>query len=568
GREHLARHFRDEILPLLTPLAAAPGHPFPHIPNFALALAVRIRDPATEARHFVAVTLPASLPRFIPLPDAGVLVPLESVVCANIKALFPGVAVERAHAFRVTRSADIRYQEDRARDLLLAVEEEIADRPYLPVVRVEVERTMPPDMRALLLQEFRFEGGHRVSALGMGDVYEFEWLAALRGLGEVADALAVPVPREGGRVFPAGASVLDQVREGDVLVHFPFDSFRDSVERFLSEAADDPAVEVIKVTLYRTEDRSDIRPALKRAASRGKSVSVLLELKARFDETHNIGWARELRAAGVNVVHGVPSLKVHAKLALVVRRERGAARRYAYVGTGNFHRGTADLYTDLGLFSADPVVAGEVNGLFNELTGLVTGFEYQRLLVAPDGMLPALLERIERATEFARAGRPARIRAKLNGLDDLEVVQALYEAAQAGVRISLVVRGICCLVPGVAGVSDRIEVVSILGPLLEHARILHFQGDGTDEYFIGSADWRSRNLRRRVEVYAPVTDPSAVERLDRLLTRQLADPTAWVLGPDGAWRRRTPHGTPVRGVQDELLAEASRELHAAPGDSG
>jgi len=511
-----------------------------------------VRDPTTQARHFATVSLPAGLPRFVPLSAPGRLVPLEAVVCANLEALFTGAEIERAHAFRVTRSADADYREDTAHDLLKAVEERIADRPYRPIVRLEVERSMPPEMRELLLQEFRFEAVGRISDLGHADVYEFEWLAGLHTLGEIADVLAVPVPRRGAQPFAINLPVFAQIADRDILVHFPYDSFADTAERFLVEAADDPQVAVIKVTLYRTEDRSGIHSALQRAAAAGKSVAVVVELKARFDEAHNIQWARELRAVGADVIYGLPNIKTHAKIALVVRRETGGIRRYAYIGTGNFHALTAGRYTDFGLFTAQPEIGEEVSALFNELTGFVTGRKYSQLLVAPDQMLSRLRELIAREASHARAGRVARIRAKMNGLDDTELIAALYDASKAGVEIDLIVRGVCCLMPGIPGVSDRIRVVSVLGPLPEHARVLHFSNAGAGEYCIGSADWRSRNLRRRIEVFTPIREPAAVRRLDAVLTRQMGDPTGWDLLPDGSWHRRTPVGVLVRGSRPAL----------------
>jgi polyphosphate kinase len=556
GRAHVVRRFRNEVLALLTPLAATPGHPFPHIANITLSLAVMLQHPETRAKHFATVNLPASLPRFIALPTPGHWIPLEAVVCANLHELFAGVKVLRAHAFRVTRSADLRHDEETAPDLLQAVEERVGRRPYEPVVRLEVERSMPSDMRQLLLQEFRFEAAGRVSTLSEADVYEIEWLPALRSLREVAAMLSVPVPVGGAGCFRSDQPVFPQVAERDLLVHFPYDSFAATVGRFLVEASEDPAVVAIKVALYRTDDRSAILQALRHAQEAGKTVAVLVEIKARFDEEHNIEWARELRAAGVHVVYGLPGLKTHAKIALVVRREGEALRSYSYIGTGNFNPATAALYTDFGLFTADTEVGADVGHLFNDLTGYAARQQYRRLLVSPGALLPRLLELIAREAEHARAGRAAGIRAKLNGLDDPEVIEALYAASQAGVPVALVVRGICCLRPGAAGLSERIRVVSILGQFLEHARVLHFTNGGADEYYIGSADWRSRNLRRRVEVVAPIEDPGCQAQLDRVLTVELDDPTAWELRSDGAYVRRCEPDSAVEGAQERLLAEA------------
>lgn len=553
ARAWLQQYFLEQIQPLLTPLAVGPGNPFPHIASFNLALAVMIRQPSTGARHLATVMLPPTLPRFIPLPEPAHFIPVEAVVCANVDRLFVGVEVERAHAFRVTRGADIHYDGAPMRDVLQAVEEQVARRPFEPVVRLEVEHNMPLWMRELLLQEFRFEVPGRVSDLGHDDIHEYDWLAGLRTLRSLADRLTVPVTRRAHSVFAADTPIFGQLDARDCLVHFPYDSFADSAERFLIEAADDPAVEAIKLTLYRTDDGSGIRSALLRAVGTGKAVVVVLEVTARFDEAHNIAWARELRTAGVQVSYGVPHRKTHAKLALVVRRDGEKLRRYSFIGTGNFNSATARLYTDLGLFTADATIGAEINSLFNNLTGLAADWDQQRLLVAPVGMLPRLLELIAREVAHAQAGRPARLRAKLNGVDDPEVIEALYHASQQGVNVELIVRGICSLQPGIPGVSDRIRVVSILGPLLEHARVIHFGNDGADEYLIGSADWRMRNLRSRMEVYAPVKDAAAMAYLDQLLTRELADVTAWELGAEGVYRRHQQSDEEQLGVQEMLL---------------
>ncbi|MBI4500082.1 MAG: polyphosphate kinase 1 [Gemmatimonadetes bacterium] len=549
-RDLLRDQFREQIYPVLTPLAATPGHPFPYVPDAAVSVAVMVRHADTRVKHFATVNLPPRLPRFLRLPGER-FTPLEGVLRANIAALFSGVEVLRAHAFRITRSADVGYQDQTAGDLLQAVDEALEQRPFNPVVRLEVEHAMPREMRALLLQEFRFEASGQVSTLSEADVYEFEWLPGLAALREIA---ALPVA---GLHWPAleaatpGAerpSLFAAIAERDLLVDFPRDSYQATVERFVEEAAQDPAVEALRLTLYRTHQGSRLRQALLRARAAGKEVVALVEITARFDEGHNIEWARELRAAGAHVVYGQVGLKTHAKLIQVVRREAEGLRRYTFVGTGNFNAVTATEYTDLGLFTTDETIGTDVTELLHDLTGHAGQRIYRRILVAPTAMLAGLFALIEREIEHARAGRPASIRAKMNGLDDPDIIAALYRAAQAGVDIRLVVRGICALLPGVGGVSERLRVVSLLGRFLEHARVFHFANGGDDEYYIGSADWRERNLRRRVEVATPVSDPAARARLDGILERELHHPDAWELSSDGSWRRRGTGAAPPRPV--------------------
>jgi len=410
-------------------------------------------------------------------------------------------------------------------------------------VRIEVERTMPPLLRELLQRELRFEESALQSTLGPSDVYEADGPLDLGGLGELAGGAARPdldyPPLISCDPFAGQSCVFDVLDRGDVLVHHPYDSFNASVERFIAEAADDPDVAAIKLTLYRPGGPSRIAEALRHAAARGKDVSVFVELKARFDEQLNIGWAQSLEAAGIHVITGLATLKIHAKVALVVRRTEGRTRRYAHVGSGNYNADTARLYTDVGSFTADEGITGELHALFNELTGSSRPPQaaFRRLLVAPTDMLDRFLALIARETEHARAGRGGRIRAKLNGLADCTVIGALYRASQAGVDVDLVVRGICMLRPGIPGLSGRIRVVSVLGRFLEHARIYHFANAGAPEYYLGSADWRPRNLRRRVEVITPVDDAAARARIDRILERELVEPGAWRLESDGSYTR-------------------------------
>jgi polyphosphate kinase len=548
---------KAQLLPFLTPktLTRAPGHPFPLVGDRRIALLVALRDHPGSPVHYAHVEVPDGQPRLVPQGPPGEdrrFLPVEDLVRATLDLLYPDREVAAAHAFRITRSGDLQLDEASTANFLQSIEEELARRQLRPVVRIEIEAGMPPALQQLLQRELRFEESERESTLSPADVYEADGggLFDPGRLTEIGFSLTAPdyppfTPRE---PFATGRPVAEQLDERDVLVHHPYDSFPGSFERFVTEAAADPDVAAIKLTLYRPGGAgpSAIADALRHAAASGKDVSVLVELKARFDEARNIEWARGLERDGIHVVTGLVSLKTHAKLALVVRRGAagGRVRRYAHIGTGNYNPYTAQVYTDLGLFTADPRITDDVHALFNELTGSSRAprARLRHLLVAPAGLLDGLLALIERETEHARAGRGGRIRAKLNGLADVTVIQALYRASQAGVDVDLVVRGICTLRPAVPGLSERIRVVSILGRFLEHARIYHFGNGGgggaADEYYIGSADWRPRNLRRRVEVVTPVFDAAARAQLDRILETQLTLPEAWVLSADGSYQRR------------------------------
>ena len=537
------------LLPFLTPktLTRAPGHPFPLVGDRRIALLVALRDHPGSPVHYAHVEVPDAQPRLVPQGDGQRFLPVEDLVRATLDLLYPDREVAAAHAFRITRSGDLQLDEASSANFLQSIEEELARRQLRPVVRIEIEVGTPPALQQLLQRELRFEESERESTLSPADVYEADELLDLGRLGEIGASLPAPdyppfTPRE---PFATGRPVAEQLDERDVLVHHPYVSFPGSFERFVTEAAADPDVAAIKLTLYRPGGGgpSAIADALRHAAASGKDVSVLVELKARFDEARNIEWARGLERDGIHVVTGLVSLKTHAKLALVVRRGAagGRVRRYAHIGTGNYNPDTARVYTDLGLFTADPRITDDVHALFNELTGSSRAprARLRHLLVAPAGLLDGLLALIEREAAHARAGRGGRIRAKLNGLADVTVIQALYRASQAGVDVDLVVRGICTLRPGVPGLSERIRVVSILGRFLEHARIYHFAngGGGADEYYIGSADWRPRNLRRRVEVVAPVFDAAARAQLDRILETELNLPAAWLLSADGSYEQ-------------------------------
>jgi len=462
----------------------------------------------------------------------------------------------------VTRGADLELDEHSAVSLLQVIEEETKRRPYGATVRVEIAGEMPESVQELLLRELQFEEAAAGSPPGAGDLYAAEGLLDLGAVRELA-RLPLPEldypPHRGGAPIEAGRSIFAILAERDILVHHPYDAFEATVQRLVTEAADDPDVVAIKLTLYRAGGRSEIVAALLRAAGRGKEVFVFVELKARFDEERNIEWAKKLEEAGIRVVYGLVELKTHAKTALIVRREPDGIRRYVHIGTGNYNAATAAIYTDVGLLSADPELGADLNDLFNELSGSSRPPQtaFRRILVSPTYLANRLIELIDREAAHARAGRAAWIRAKLNGLADPEVITALYRASQAGVDVGLVVRGVCTLRPGVVGLSERIRVISVLGRFLEHARIYAFANGDAAEYYIGSADWRPRNLRHRVEVVTPVRDAGGRNRLAAILAAELDDPTAWDLDPDGVYHRRAPlPGGDPRSSQERLLGPA------------
>jgi polyphosphate kinase len=560
----LVETFEERIFPVLTPLAVDPGHPFPYISNLSLNLAVIVRDPDDDARRFARVKVPSLLPRFVVLPDGERFVPLEQVMAAHLDQLFPGMEIEQHHAFRVTRNTDLTLEEEEADDLLAMVEVELRRRRFGRAVRLEIDAAMSDEVRELLQRELDVADEDvylHTAPLDLGGLW------AVHGL-DRPDLKDPPYQR----VTPARlsksdgerADVFAAMRKGDLLVHHPYESFRTTVEEFVRQAAVDPQVLAIKMTLYRTSGDSPIVRALIRAAERGKQVAVIVELKARFDEGANIEWARQLETAGVHVTYGLIGLKVHSKAALVVREEADGLRRYCHVGTGNYNSRTARIYEDLGLLTCDPAIGGDLTQLFNELTGYGRNIDYQRLAVAPRLLRPALEALIEGEIEAAgeEPGR-GRITMKMNSLVDEEMIEHLYRASQAGVDIDLLVRGICCLIPGVPGLSENIRVRSIVGRYLEHSRIYRFangDGPGQPRYLIGSADLMPRNLNRRVEVLTPVVDPDLQARLDVILDVGLRDDVlAWTLDADGRWTR-----SPVGGeVESQALMQRLTTERAA-----
>ncbi len=532
--EFLEQEFTEDIFPVLTPLSVDPAHPFPYISSLSLNLAAIARDPMTGVRRFARVKVPPLLPRFVALPDGERFVPLEDVIAAHLDRLFPGMEIVANHAFRVTRDADVEVEEDEAGDLLEAIQSVLRRRRRgASSVRLEVDETMTPEVLSLLRRELDLEEAEVYVTPGPLDLAALWSLYAL-DRPELKQQPWVPVTQP--RLANGGGEpdLFGVLRNGDVLVHHPYDSFTSSIEAFIEQAALDPDVLAIKQTMYRTSTQeSRIIRSLIRAAELGKQVVALVELKARFDEELNITYARELEQAGVHVVYGVVGLKTHAKISLVVRRERSGVRRYAHVGTGNYNPVTARLYEDIGLLTADQDIGADLTDLFNLLTGYSRQGEYRKLLVAPNYLRPRMRELI-----LGQAHERGRIVLKMNALVDPGMVDALYEASAAGADIDLIVRGICCLRPEVPGLSENIRVRSIVGRYLEHSRIFRFGEHDSRRHYIGSADLMQRNLDHRVEALVPVTAPPLAERLDQILSVLLEDDTlAWTLGPDGTWTK-------------------------------
>jgi len=526
-REFLARYFADAVEPILTPLAADAAHPFPFISNLGLNLAVMIAEPGQRKRRFVRIKVPASRPRWVPLPGQAGWVPLEQVIADNLNALFPRAVEADCFFFRVTRGAKDDPWADQVTDqdadlspgaIIGMVTAELTARKYAGVVRLEVSASMPAELQGWLAAQLDADPADVIEVpglLSLGDLMELP----LDGHREQRDPPHEPVTHPRLRhLDQAGPSaIFDEIRRGDILVHLPYHSFNTSILRFLQSAATDPAVLAIKLTIYRTGRHSPIVAALKEAARRGKQVAVLVEITARFDEAPNISWGQELEQAGAHVAYGVERVKTHVKLALVVRQEPDGIRRYVHVGTGNYHEGTARLYEDLGLLSADPELAAHAAAVFNELTAGIAVPAPGQLLVAPHDLRERFTTLIRREAEHARAGRTCGIRAKMNQLQDTQMIRELYQASLAGVPVVLNVRGLCCLRPGVPGLSPTIRVFSILGRFLEHSRIYRFENGGAPEFFIGSADLMTRNLSRRMEVVTPVRDPVIQDELDTIL---------------------------------------------------
>ncbi len=581
-RSYYQTYFEEQIFPVLTPLAIDPSHPFPFISNLSLNLAVVLRDSQTGDTLFARVKVPKILPRFLKLPEALHLqdkdkpavwmgVPLEQIMAHNLGMLFPGMDIQEYYPFRVTRDADAELQEDESDDLLVATQEMLRQRRVAgSVVRLEIQTQMPLEVREKLIRGMN---------LTDADVYELEGLLGLRDLMSLMD---LPVSELKDRPwisitptrfqhledleddpssFESGEEFFSIIRKHDVLVHHPYHSFAVTVQRFIVQSARDPDVLAIKMTLYRTSGDSPLVTALIQAAENGKQVAVLVELKARFDEENNIQWAQKLEKAGVHVVYGLVGLKTHTKTVLVVRKESDRIRRYMHIGTGNYNPKTARLYTDLGLFTCRDELGADLSDLFNFLTGYSRQQSYRKFLIAPVNLRQRMTELILREAEWARSGGNGRIVAKMNSLTDTKIIAALYKAAQSGVKIDLIIRGMCCLRPGVPGLSENVRVMSIVGRFLEHARIFYFQNGGQEEVYIGSADWMARNLDRRVEAIVPIEDPHISKDLQEILGIMLADTRqAWELQSDGKYilRKPDPNGSAV-GSQAVFMEMATQE---------
>ncbi|MCW2779157.1 MAG: ppk [Frankiales bacterium] len=560
-------YFRRQVFPVLTPLAVDPGHPFPYISGLSLNLAVLVRDPVTASEHFARVKVPNNVARFVRVDgqDGGASwLPLEELIGANLDALFPGLDVTGHHAFRVTRNADLEVEEDRDADLLQALERELARRRFGPVVRLEVGDDMDEEVLDLLVRELEITPADVVTVPGLLDLASL-WQLYGVDRPELKDEPFVPATHPRLAEGEHAADVFAALREADVLVHHPYDSFATSVQRFVEQAASDPHVLAIKMTLYRTSGDSPIVDALIDAAEAGKQVVVLVEITARFDEQANITWARALERAGCHVVYGLVGLKTHCKTCLVVRQEKGQLRRYAHLGTGNYNPKTARTYEDLGLLTADAEVGTDLTDLFNTLTGYSRQTAYRTLMVAPHGVRAGLVERIDAEAEHARQGRPAQVRIKANSIVDEKVIDALYRASRAGVPVQLLVRGICTLRPGVPGLSETVRVRSVLGRFLEHSRVMVFGTGERAQVWMGSPDLMHRNLDRRVETLVRVKDPAVQAQLLDLLDRASADDVGrWELRSDGCWDRLPRPGEPSRDLQADLLRRSSARTQERP----
>ncbi|NEP90563.1 MAG: polyphosphate kinase 1 [Okeania sp. SIO2C2] len=579
-KTYLQNYFEEHIFPVLTPLAIDASHPFPYLSNLSLNLAVMLKNPETQEDLLARIKVPKILPRFLPLPEKLQVqeknetvnwmgVALEQVIAHNLGALFPGMDIQEYHLFRVTRDADLSVQEDEGDDLLLVIEKELRKRRIGgTVVRMEINPTMPSTLKKILMEKLE---------LSEKDVYTVDGLLDLKDL---MSFMGLPLPQlkdpnwastmpsrlrnYGDRIATSdqnknnGIDFFAVIRQKDVLVHHPYHSFASTVQSFITQAAHDPNVLAIKMTLYRTSGDSPIINALIAGAENGKQVAALVELKARFDEENNIQWARKLEQSGVHVVYGLAGLKTHTKIVMVVRQEEGHIRRYVHIGTGNYNPKTAKFYTDLGLFSSRPELGADLTDLFNFLTGYSRQQSYRKLLIAPVNMRDRFIKLINREIENCQKGKTGRIVAKMNSLVDSKIIAKLYEASQAGVKIDLIVRGICCLRPGLEGVSENIKVVSIIGRYLEHSRIFYFYNNAQEELYIGSADWMPRNLDRRVEAITPVEDPDLTKELQEIMGILLSDNRqAWDLQSDGQYIQRRPVDNSPELGSHKILMETS-----------
>lgn len=579
-KTYLKNYFEEHIFPVLTPLAIDASHPFPYLSNLSLNLAVMLKNPETQEDLLARIKVPKILPRFLLLPEKlqrqgkdetvnWMGIPLEQIIAHNLGALFPGMDIQEYHLFRITRDADLSVQEDEGDDLLLVIEKELRKRRIGgTVVRMEINPTMPSTLKKMLMEKLD---------LSEKDVYT---VVGLLDLKDLISFMGLPLPKLKDPNWPStipqrlrhhgdkiatsddnknnGMNFFAVIRQKDLLVHHPYHSFRNTVQHFITQAAHDPHVLAIKMTLYRTSGDSPIINALIAGAANGKQVAALVELKARFDEENNIQWARKLEQSGVHVVYGLAGLKTHTKIVMVVRQEEGHIRRYVHIGTGNYNPKTAKFYTDLGLFSSCPELGADLTDLFNFLTGYSRQQSYRKLLIAPVNMRARFIKLINREIENCQNGETGRIVAKMNSLVDPEIIAKLYQASQAGVKIDLIVRGICCLRPGLKGVSENIKVISIVGRYLEHSRIFYFYNNAQEELYIGSADWMPRNLNRRVEAITPIEDPDLTKELQEIMGILLSDNRqAWDLQSDGQYIQRRPVDNAPELGSHKILMETS-----------
>ena len=556
-RSGLEQYFQEQVFPVLTPLAVDPAHPFPYISGLSLNLAVVLRNPTNRMEHFARVKVPPLLPRFVPVPGStNRFVPLEDVMGAFLSELFPGMEVLQHHAFRVTRNEDLEVDEDEGENLLIQLEKELLRRRFGPPVRLEVAEDIDQQVLNLLQRELDVEAS---------DVYHLAEPLDLKSLTAIAymrrpelhfDAHQITTNRYLESESDEAADIFAAIREREILVHHPYETFATSTQAFLEQAAADPQVLAIKQTLYRTSGDSPIVDALIDAAEAGKQVLALVEIKARFDEQNNIAWARKLEAAGVHVVYGIVGLKTHCKLSLVIRQEGSNLRRYCHIGTGNYNPKTARYYEDLGLLTSRPAVGEDLTKLFNQLSGHTQALQYKRLLVSPNGVREGLTERIRREIAHHQAGKSGRIRFKMNSLVDEQIIDELYRASKAGVTVEVLVRGMCALRPGVPGLSDHIKVHSVLGRYLEHSRIIAFDNAGDPDIYIGSADMMHRNLDRRVEALVKITQSDQIRQLHEIFDLGMSESVAvWELKANGAWSRETHNvlGEKLSDMQDILM---------------
>ena len=556
--DELHEYFTNQVFPVLTPLAVDPAHPFPYISGLSLNLAVALRNPKTDSEHFARVKVPSLLPRFVLVPGSeSSYVPLEEIMGQFLGELFPGMEVTQHHIFRVTRNEDLEVDEDEGENLLVQLEKELLRRRFGPPVRLEVAEDIDSQILSLLQRELD---------ISTTDVYHLPEPLDLRGLTSIAFLKRPELRFEPHSIITSpyleadedeAADIFAALREREVLVHHPYESFATSTQAFLEQAAEDPQVLAIKQTLYRTSGDSPIVDALIDAAEAGKQVLALVEIKARFDEKNNIAWARKLEAAGVHVVYGIVGLKTHCKLSLVIRQEGDQLRRYCHIGTGNYNPKTARYYEDFGLLTARESVGEDLTQLFNQLSGFSTEPSYSSILTSPVGVREGLVERIQREITNKENGKPAKIRLKLNSLVDEQIIDQLYFASIAGVPIEILVRGMCALKPGIEGLSENIKVVSVLGRYLEHSRVFFFENAGNPDVFIGSADMMHRNLDRRVESLVKITQSDQIKELNDLLELAVSGTVAiWELESSGDWRRDSKNhdGEPLIDMQDEVMA--------------